>query len=937
MSKKQRLFNRLDNLFSNIQENVPEDNSLSINPPEISGWAWQCDGQGIITSCSPEVTDLLKISPEEMIGKSIFSFGLSNGSSSKLEKILNSENFPSETIIDFRVDGTQYRVRFTVLTCVHENSHISGWSGYNQLLSESKISYQRESDSTKVKPHTTPQPQSLNPLNIDSNSQPWTQEALESLKKQQPIFRPSAENSPAVMAVPFLLGENGSGLLEILDEQSSRSWSEDDQLLVNEIANQLGIAIENAQLYTEIQAVASERQKYLLEAERRAIELETAAEIARDAAKILTLEDLLNQNVYLICEKFGYYHASIFLLDEEGQYAVVKASMGVVGQEMVRRKHKLAVGSNSIIGQVTDTRTPLIINDVLGSELHFRNPLLPETRSEMAVPLLFGNRVIGAIDLQSKTPNAFVEDDVSVFNILADQIAVAIENARSYEISQQAMEDIKEADRVKTQFLANMSHELRTPLNSIIGFSRVIIKGIDGPINDIQEQDLGAIYNSGQHLLSLINDILDLSKIEAGKMSLAFEDLVLADLVNSVMSTATGLVKDKPIKLKQDIPDDLPIVKADTTRIRQVLLNFISNAAKFTEEGSITVKAEVAYSPEGSREVLVTVTDTGPGIAEKDQYKLFRSFSQVDDSPTRKTGGTGLGLAISRNLIQMHGGRIGLLSSEVNKGSTFFFTLPLPEEVKPISETLKSSDRLILSIDDEIKIIQLYQRFLDQQGYQVVPLTDPKAAVETARKLKPLAITLDIMMPEKDGWHVLQELKNDPDTKNIPVIICSILEEGEKGINLGATDYLAKPFLQEDLLQAINRLGWDDKSHNVLVIDDQPDSLRLVEKILGDNPNYLVTLAQGGPQGWDLIQSTRPDVIIMDLFMPEINGFAILEKLKSDTELQEIPVIILTGADLSAAEHEQLSKFGEQLLSKSFLHPAELLNSLGKALQQIRR
>ncbi len=230
---------------------------------------------------------------------------------------------------------------------------------------------------------------------------------------------------------------------------------------------------------------------------------------------------------------------------------------------------------------------------------------------------------------------------------------------------------------MKSQFLANMSHELRTPLNSIIGFSRVILKGIDGEINDIQRQDLTSIYNSGQHLLGLINDVLDISKIEAGKMELQFDDVNIIELINSVMSTAVGLVKDKPIKLRHILPESLPIVSADNTRIRQVLLNFLSNAAKFTEEGSITVKAIETLSPDGEPEILVSVTDTGEGIAREDRDKLFQPFSQVDDSPTRKSGGTGLGLSICRSFMEMHQGRIGLLWSEVGQGSTFFFALPI--------------------------------------------------------------------------------------------------------------------------------------------------------------------------------------------------------------------------------------------------------------------
>jgi len=424
-------------------------------------------------------------------------------------------------------------------------------------------------------------------------------------------------------------------------------------------------------------AVALERQRLLNEAERRALELKTAAEIARDTTSTLSLDILLERIVMLLSSQFNYYHVAIYLLDNQSRFAIIREANGDAGQLMKGQGYRQAVGSRSAVGTVTTTGKPSIVNDVTQNPYFIAHPLLPDTRSEMALPLKLGDRIIGALDIQSAQVNSYLPDDVAVLQILADQIAVAIENARSYELSQRALADMQEVDRLKSQFLANMSHELRTPLNSIIGFSRVILKGIDGPITDTQQQDLSAIYSSGQHLLALITDILDLSKIEAGKMEMQFADVNLGDLINSAMSTAVGLVKDKSIRLMQIVPPNLPAVRADTTRIRQVIINFISNASKFTESGSITVEAAVVDNQQKQKEVMVTVTDTGMGIASEDQGRLFQPFTQVDDSPTRKTGGTGLGLSISRSLIELHGGKIGLLRSEVGKGSTFFFTLPL--------------------------------------------------------------------------------------------------------------------------------------------------------------------------------------------------------------------------------------------------------------------
>ncbi len=657
--------------------------------------------------------------------------------------------------------------------------------------------------------------------------------------------------------------------------------------------------------------------------------LETAAEISRLITSTLNVDTLLKQAVNLIQERFGYYHVGIFIV--EGFNAILAEATGEAGEEMKRHKHSLAVGSNSIVGKVTATGEPLVVNNTAVDTIHRPNPLLPETRAEAAIPLRIGERVLGAIDIQATEVDAFIPEDIAILQSLADQIAVAIDNARSYEVAQQSVREMRELDRLKSQFLANMSHELRTPLNSIIGFSRVILKGIDGPITELQQQDLTAIYNAGQHLLGLINDILDLSRIEAGKMELTFDEVNLAELINSVMSTATGLIKDKPIELRTHIAPNLPPVYADAMRVRQVLLNLLSNAAKFTEQGWISVEANVRPGPGGQPEVIVSVTDTGPGIAPEDQEKLFQPFSQVDSSPTRKTGGSGLGLSISRHLVEMHGGRIGVHSAP-GKGSTFYFTLPLSRDKE---SPTASTGRIILAIDDDQRVIKLYERYLQPQDYEIVALTDPSQAVERARQIKPFAITLDIMMPGYDGWQVLNDLKANPETRDIPVIICSIVDDREKGFSLGAADYLVKPILEDDLLGALDRLNGDGSIREVLVIDDDPDDLRLIGRLLNENGRYKAILTNGGKQGWEAITSRAPHAIILDLFMPDMDGFTILEKLRTTPNLQDIPVIVITGGDLTAEQREQLQQFGQRLLQKGALSEKQLLSTLERALKRI--
>ncbi len=669
----------------------------------------------------------------------------------------------------------------------------------------------------------------------------------------------------------------------------------------------------------------------------RSRQLQTVADVARSIVSTREVDSLLNQVTRLVSERFGFYHAGIFLLDEEGEYAVLRAANSPGGRRMLDRQHKLKVGQIGIVGYVTGSGEPRIATDVGVDAVYFNNPDLPETRSEMALPLKLGGSIIGALDVQSKESDAFSEDDVALFTTLADQISVAIENANAYEISQQTVEEMKELDRVKSQFLANMSHELRTPLNSVIGFSRVILKGIDGPINDTQEQDITAIYNSGMHLLNMINEILDLSKIEAGKMELQLEEVNILDVVNNAAKTANGLIKDKPIQLVTIVEPGLPLIMGDEIRISQVITNLIGNAVKFTEKGTITLEASLSENEKNKKEIMFTVADTGIGIAPEDQGKLFQRFSQVDDSPTRRTGGTGLGLSICRSLVELHGGRIGLLNSEVDRGTTFFFTLPVTVETEQEQIASENTDgNVILSIDDDPQVITLYERFLEPYGYKVVALTDPEQAVQRARELKPFAITLDIMMPGKDGWQVLNELKKDEETRNIPVMICSILEEEEKGFSLGASEYLVKPFLHDDLANAIKRLNREADIHDVLIIDDDSQYLHFLQKMIEDEGQFLPVLADSGISALKLLDEFTPDVIIMDLFLEDINGFELLNKFKEEPRLKQVPVIIVSGSELNEDQIQSLGTYGEQIYSKWTINKEDLLMNLHETLTRIK-
>jgi CheY-like chemotaxis protein len=479
-----------------------------------------------------------------------------------------------------------------------------------------------------------------------------------------------------------------------------------------------------------------------------------------------------------------------------------------------------------------------------------------------------------------------------------------------------------------------MSHELRTPLNSIIGFSRVILRGIDGPLTELQQADLTAIHNSGQHLLGLINDILDLSKIEAGKMELSLEDMDLADVVKGVMSTAIALVKDKSVELRQEVPADLPAIRADARRIRQVILNLVSNAAKFTEQGRITTRVELT-----PREVEVSVIDTGIGIPADKLEHVFEEFTQVDASTTRRAGGTGLGLAISRRFVEMHGGRMWV-ESKLGAGSRFAFNLPLERPVEPPEEDGSEvapvpGKKVVLSIDDDGSVITLYKRYLEKQGYQVIGLLDATRAVDEARRLNPMAITLDVLMPNRDGWSTLADLKSTPDTSRIPIIVCSIIQDESKGFSLGAADYLVKPIAENELLRALERANRNKATQTVLVIDDEPEAIRLVRRMLEAWSGYKVLEAIGGAQGIASVQAQQPDLVILDLMMPDIDGFAVLETIKSNRSTQDTPIVVVTAKDLTEEDRRRLQGKTVALLNKGMFDSERLLNEISAALNRI--
>jgi PAS domain S-box-containing protein len=435
-----------------------------------------------------------------------------------------------------------------------------------------------------------------------------------------------------------------------------------------------------------LSATVAGRRAYLAEEEARtlsdtrAVELTTVAQVSTQVSSTLDVDGILQQVADLVKERFGLYHAHIYLLNEVEDRLVLVAGAGEAGRLMKEYGHSIPYYSEvSIVAQTARSHIGRIVNDVTKSSTFLPNPLLPDTKSEMSVPMIVRNQLIGVLDVQSDRRGRFTDEDLRVKSILAGQIAIALQNARAFtelearaQEARQTAEQLRELDRLKSQFLANMSHELRTPLNSIIGYAEVLLDGVDGELTDDAVEDLTAIYDSGRHLLSIINEVLDLAKIEAGQMQLDLRDLSLPELVQEIVRTGQVLVKDKDVVLTSVEDATVPQISADQLRLKQIIWNLVSNAVKFTERGSVTVR----YGTLDKDHVYVRVIDTGIGISEDKQHLIFERFSQVDGSSTRRAGGTGLGLTITQQLVRMHSGELKV-ESKLGEGSTFTLTLPI--------------------------------------------------------------------------------------------------------------------------------------------------------------------------------------------------------------------------------------------------------------------
>ncbi|HEX9615342.1 MAG TPA: response regulator, partial [Bacteroidota bacterium] len=513
--------------------------------------------------------------------------------------------------------------------------------------------------------------------------------------------------------------------------------------------------------------------------------------------------------------------------------------------------------------------------------------------------------------------------------------------------------ELEKAYRVKSDFLASMSHELRTPLNSIIGFSSVLLGPTGDPLSTDQRMALEKVLKNGKHLLQLINDILDFSKLEAGRMTVNVESDDVTNIISSTIMTVEMLVKQKNLELKQEIEPGLPHLNTDILKVKQIIVNLLSNAAKFTERGEVILKV---WKEKGGI-VSFSVRDSGIGIEEKNLPLVFEEFQQIDNSHSRKYKGTGLGLPISRRLARMLGGDL-VVQSAFGKGSTFTLSIPVvfsaegvqganPAPLVSTSEGRRSAKAepivqavaktigpetgtKILCIDDDPDALQILRSYLVPDGYNVTAALSGDEGISLARTLKPALITLDIMMPQKDGWQVLRELKRDPATKDIPVIIHSMIDNKPLAMSLGAIDVMPKPVDSRQLLQRVQSVV-KSRDEYVLVVDDNKEYTNAMKKLL-ELEGFDVKVANSGEQAIETLKKGTPAVIFLDMVMPGMDGFQVVRRLQGNDAWRKIPVVILSGKDLTDRERDMLQSQIKEVMNKEEFSKEALANTIKRVL-----
>jgi GAF domain-containing protein/CheY-like chemotaxis protein/anti-sigma regulatory factor (Ser/Thr protein kinase) len=725
-----------------------------------------------------------------------------------------------------------------------------------------------------------------------------------------------------LLAIPMLRMGELLGVITIFRHEV-RPFTQGQIGLMEAFADQAAIAIENARLLAELK----DRTAQLT---RSVQELQALGEISQALSSTLDLETVLNTIVARASQLAGTDSCTVYEYDERAEAFLFRATHGLDEQVVAVARRAPIRRGEGIAGRMAVTREPIQIPDIAESGAYtgpLRDVLLSTgTRALLSVPLLREDHLIGGLTVNRKTPGEFPQEIVDVLKTFASQSAVAIQNARLFREIEDKSRQLEVADRHKSEFLANMSHELRTPLNAIIGYSEMLQEDAADLGAEQFTDDLKKINAAGKHLLELINAVLDLSKIEAGKMDLYLESFDVAGLIRDIVAVIQPLAAKNANRLEVLCPETTGAMRADLTKVRQALFNLLSNACKFTDHGTVTLAVR-REARAGQDWLGFSVSDTGIGMTPEQLERLFEAFSQADAATTRKYGGTGLGLALSRRLCRMMGGDV-TVESEAGRGSTFTIRLPavVAETAEPAPTTVPLEHPApgvgtVLVIDDEAAIRELMQRYLAKEGFRVVVAASGDEGLRLARELRPDAITLDVMMPGMDGWAVLTALKADPDVADIPVVMLTIVDDKNLGYALGAADYLTKPIERERLLTVLRAHRRD---RPVLIVDDDAEIRELLRRML-EPEGYAIVEAENGRVALERLHGVSPSVVLLDLMMPEMDGFEFVTEFRHHGSWRAIPIVVITARDLSRDDRERLNGYVQKILQKGAHGREELL------------
>ncbi len=742
-----------------------------------------------------------------------------------------------------------------------------------------------------------------------------------------------AHDAQAALLLPIAARGHMLGLAIMWESEGPRRFTEGEIALGQTLTHQAAIALENARLFEETRKQAK-RTELLLEASEAAASTLDSTEVMRRLARAVAHA--------IGAEMTGAYvaNATGTALQPIAGYHVPKERFETYAQFHIPLK------GHAFVEKAWQNQQAVFTDDVLNDpRFHEKTSQLFPAQSALLLPMIVRGETIGGLwAVWWEQVHQFSEEELQLAEGIVREAAVAIQNARLFEEVEasgielqqraQALEEanlrLQELDRLKSQFLAHMSHELRTPLNSVIGFSEVLCDGLVGQLTPEQLECAENILTSGEHLLALINDILDLSKIEAGRVKLDMTTFDVKGWLEETRKTIVPLVEKKSRTLAVELAEDLPPLIADPIRIKQVLINLLGNANKFTPEGGhITLSCRMA-DPET---MIFSVADTGIGIKPEDQQVIFEEFRQSSNASVGETKGTGLGLAISKRLVEMHGGHIWV-DSEYGIGSTFSFLLPVSSSE---AKTGTSKDTLVLSesktvlvIEDDRQFNNLLSFYLRQEGYIPAQHYTGTNVLEHALELRPDIITLDLKLPGRNGWDVLRILKSNPRTKDIPVLVISVVEDGERALQLGATDYLVKPVHRRDIQNLLDQLTTSesiDQAIKVLIVDDDRDIIELLKEMLPAE-RYEMLTARNGEEGFNVARSEHPDIVLLDLMMPGTSGFDMLKKMRAQDETANIPVIVLTAIDVTPKQRQFLEETTVKIMRKTALTPQSFLAEL---------